>query len=241
MGLWPALGTWLFRHRSLTPLPVLLFVAWRLFAQNPPPGAPVGFLELGVTASWLLMASGEALRFWAVGLAAPGTSGRSARMDAATLTTEGPYGWVRNPLYLGNFCICLGLTLLAHDAWTAVAALGFFALQYWAIVRAEEAFLAERFGDAYGAYCARVPRWVPRPPAERLGVRRAFELPKALMRESNPIVLWTLTGLILRGKDQHRGGSAPSPSLYVAAAAVLAGWLVVRALRSRWRPSHGAA
>ena len=78
--------------------------------------------------------------------------------------TWGAYAYTRNPLYLGNLLICLGL-LIELASWPlAVAVILFFGLQYHPVIVAEEAFLRERFGQAYDGWCARVPRFWPRKP-----------------------------------------------------------------------------
>ncbi|QOR69860.1 isoprenylcysteine carboxylmethyltransferase family protein [Ruania alkalisoli] len=84
---------------------------------------------------------------------------------ASALVTDGPNAFTRNPMYLGM----AGL-LTAHawrrGSWLAVLPVaGFVAVIDRLQVPAEESALAERFGPAYVAYCARVPRWLP-------GVRR---------------------------------------------------------------------
>jgi hypothetical protein len=90
--------------------------------------------------------AGEALRCWAVGYS--GATTRSDRVEAPQLTTAGPYAYVRNPLYVGNFLTALGFgTMLAV---------------YAAIIPLEEAYLRQTFGDDFDGYLARVPPIVPR-------------------------------------------------------------------------------
>lgn len=88
--------------------------------------------------------------------------GRQKRFSAATLIRTGLFAHSRNPLYLGNLLICCGLVIMANSYWWYVLALPGFIGVYWAIVLAEEAFLAERFGLEYEDYCRKVNRFVPR-------------------------------------------------------------------------------
>jgi hypothetical protein len=68
---------------------------------------------------------------------------------------------VRNPLYLGNFVGAVGFGCAVQLPHLALAlALAFVAL-YPTVVRNEERRLAERFGDAFRQYRAKVPRWIP--------------------------------------------------------------------------------
>lgn len=109
----------------------------------------------------MVVAVGEALRLWAVGHIGVVSRTRSDRLGP--LVASGPFSIVRNPLYIGNILLWLGLTLSARLPWlTPVVAL-LLALEYRAIVGWEEHVLAERLGDEYRRYAAQVPRWIPRP------------------------------------------------------------------------------
>ena len=110
---------------------------------------------------------GEALRCWAVGYS--GVTTRADHVTAPALTTAGPYAYVRNPLYVGNFITALGFSLAytgglppARRALLTLLGLGTMLGVYAAIVPLEEAYLRETFGDAFDDYVARVPRLVPR-------------------------------------------------------------------------------
>lgn len=83
--------------------------------------------------------------------------------ETERLVTEGPFGWCRNPLYLGTWLFFTGAVALWAPVviWVIGSALFFFALD--AMVRHEEGLLAPRYGAAYGRYLERVPRWLPRP------------------------------------------------------------------------------
>ena len=108
----------------------------------------------------LFIAVGELLRIWAVGYA--GASTRARTLGAARdLVTTGPYAYVRNPLYLGNFLLSLGVCLVANVYWlVAVLVIGYF-LQYLPIIAVEEAYLLASCGPVYQAYRERVPRFIP--------------------------------------------------------------------------------
>ena len=106
------------------------------------------------------IAVGEFLRIWAVGYA--GASTRARTLGAARdLVTTGPYSYVRNPLYLGNFLLSLGVCLVANVYWLVpVLIVGYFS-QYIPIITLEEAYLLESCGSIYQAYRAAVPRLLP--------------------------------------------------------------------------------
>ena len=110
--------------------------------------------------------AGELLRCWAVGYS--GITTRGDAVEAPKLVTAGPYAYVRNPLYVGNFITAAGFaiaftgknSLLARLGLLA-GALGSMAGVYATIVPHEERFLREKFGDEFERYCERVPPVVP--------------------------------------------------------------------------------
>jgi protein-S-isoprenylcysteine O-methyltransferase Ste14 len=76
------------------------------------------------------------------------------------LVTTGINGWTRNPIYLGMFLIYGGVGVAAQSSWLLILTLPLaIAIRYGVVVR-EEAYLEQRFGDAYRDYKARVRRWL---------------------------------------------------------------------------------
>ncbi len=107
---------------------------------------------------------GLAIRFWASGHI------RKTR----ELAVDGPYSLVRNPLYVGSFVVGLGIILAGGLPWALVAFAVLFVAAYVRKMRQEEAHLANLFGEAFGEYCRRVPRFVPRLAVPTRG--RGFDL-----------------------------------------------------------------
>ena len=81
---------------------------------------------------------------------------------ATALVTTGPFAWSRNPIYLANGLLLLGLGGLFDNAWFFLAApVAAFATDRLAI-RREERHLAALFGAAWSVYVGRVRRWLGR-------------------------------------------------------------------------------
>ncbi|HYK82472.1 MAG TPA: isoprenylcysteine carboxylmethyltransferase family protein [Gemmatimonadales bacterium] len=86
-----------------------------------------------------------------------------------SLVPQGPYRWVRNPMYLGALVVLIGFGLW-HASWSMIlVALPAAALAHLFVVLYEEPTLRRRFGPQYVAYSALVNRWVPKPPGRDAG------------------------------------------------------------------------
>jgi protein-S-isoprenylcysteine O-methyltransferase Ste14 len=118
------------------------------------------FVGSVVAGTWAVAKMGWARLLLAGALFPPG-DGAEENGVPQRLVVEGPYRYVRNPLYDGDFCLIVGAALLTQSwALVLVAALdlGLLAFQ----LPFEERELRERFGIPYRRYCELVPRFVPR-------------------------------------------------------------------------------
>lgn len=141
-----------FRNRSYTPVPLALAIIY--YAE--PGGA------LTVIGSALII-MGELIRLSGVRYAGGAT--RTRKVGAPALCTDGPYAYVRNPLYVGNIIIYAGIILFAGGGrvWFLLGlTLTFFFVQYGLIISLEEETLRGKFGVRYEAYVSLVPRLIPR-------------------------------------------------------------------------------
>lgn len=82
---------------------------------------------------------------------------------SSSLSTAGPYRYTRNPLYLGSFLMGGGFAL-AGGSWVLGASfVALFFLIYWTVMRREEAFLRQKFGESFERYARAVPLFIPVP------------------------------------------------------------------------------
>ena len=125
------------------PLGFILGISYLVFARPTP----------------LTLAVGGAIAFGGV-LVRAWASGHISKNER--LATSGPYAHTRNPLYFGSFLIAAGFAIAAHWALLLLV-VAFFVLIYAPTMQRERANIAGRFPQAYEAYAANVPAFVPRP------------------------------------------------------------------------------
>jgi protein-S-isoprenylcysteine O-methyltransferase Ste14 len=125
----------------------------------------VGFWTLdGDTVRWLgvaLFAAGGALRIWPVFVLGNRFSGLVAIQPGHLLVTNGIYGVIRHPSYLGLLANSLGWAL-AFRSLVGVLLTALIVPPLIARIRAEERLLSSQFGEEYEAYRKRTWRLIPR-------------------------------------------------------------------------------
>ena len=141
----------LFNYRSYTPIPFLILMV--IFAKPTVTSLIVGFI---------IAFAGEYLRIWGVSWAGSETR-TTGGVGGTYLIISGPFAYVRNPLYVGNILLYVGIGLMswALFPYLQITALFVFSIQYYFIVLEEERYLIDEFND-YAEYCKEVPRFIPR-------------------------------------------------------------------------------
>jgi protein-S-isoprenylcysteine O-methyltransferase Ste14 len=110
---------------------------------------------------------GVVLYFWCAGAFTFIGKGTPAPIDAPVfLVKEGPYQWVRNPMYLAVFSVVIGEAMLFHSLLLVIYVLLAGVVVDLFVVFYEEPQLTRRFGESYEAYLRAVPRWLPRFPSQ---------------------------------------------------------------------------
>jgi protein-S-isoprenylcysteine O-methyltransferase Ste14 len=188
-----ALGSLFYRlGDTFLPLGVLLLV----LGTQEVDGTPEAFLW--VMAGFGLAFFGQLLRILTIGFTEISYGEETGGLYAERLIQDGLYAFLRNPLYLGNFLIGVGLHWLSHRPMLLVC--GALGLWVWTLllVEAEEAYLEERFKEAYTLYKKRVPRFFPhrKSPWKALSPRR-FETRRVLVKEADTVFAWTGTFFLM--------------------------------------------
>ncbi|MFH1096322.1 MAG: isoprenylcysteine carboxylmethyltransferase family protein [Candidatus Desantisbacteria bacterium] len=142
-------GSFLFRWRSYLPL-VVFGIIFSCMTE---------FNYLGGTHTlnliWEMVCLsvsffGLFIRCYTIGHTPENTSGRNTTSQIADqLNIDGIYSVTRNPLYLGNFFMMLGVIMFPHVWWVGLIYVLSFWLYYERIIFAEEDFLRKKFGQEY--------------------------------------------------------------------------------------------
>jgi len=201
------IGNTLFRHRNhLFPLAFLVV----LFADRPryPFGSARADLVLDAIGIAIIL-SGQAIRALVIGLAYIQRGGRSGRVHADALVQEGVFAHSRNPLYLGNILVFVGLFVVVNSPAGWLIGIPAVLFSYVAIVAAEEAFLHQRFGAEYDAYCQRVNRFWP----SWRGLRQTlegfrFDWSRIVKKEYGSTFAWATTLLLVLAWERIANGDA---------------------------------
>ena len=113
------------------------------------------FLALGT----LSVALGALIRSWAESYLHSSVV-HDAALHGEQLVADGPYRYVRNPLYLGNLLLAVGIGMLASRSGFLMISIGMWLFVYRLILR-EETTLLHSQGERYRRYLATVPRLLP--------------------------------------------------------------------------------
>jgi len=191
------IGNFFFRYRNW--LFIILYLL--LFIPSPPLFSQQYFGEqywlypliIGLFVTIL----GQAIRGATIGLAYIIRGGKDKKVYAEELVTSGIFNHCRNPLYVGNILMLLGVGILSNSLIYVGVIMPLFLFIYQAIVLAEENFLRNKFGAAFDAYCKRVNRWFPS--LKGIGDSFAameFNWKRWILKEYNTQFVW-MAGIVL--------------------------------------------
>jgi protein-S-isoprenylcysteine O-methyltransferase Ste14 len=106
--------------------------------------------------------TGALLAIWCISTFVARGRGTPAPFDPPReFVAAGPYRYVRNPMYIGGFCVILGAGLVLGSPAIAGLAVLFLLLVHLLVLLYEEPVLESQFGDPYLHYKSAVHRWLP--------------------------------------------------------------------------------
>lgn len=191
------IGNFFFKYRNF----LFIFLYLLLFIPSPPLFSPEFF---GDSYFWIAIIVGLCITIWGqlirggtIGLAYIVRGGLGKKVYADGLVTEGIFNHVRNPLYVGNILMLLGVGILANSLIYTFIVMPLFLFIYQCIVLAEENFLRGKFGESFDDYTKRVHRWFPN--FSGLGNTfgsMEFKWKRWLIKEYNTQFIW-LSGIVL--------------------------------------------
>ena len=192
-----AIGNFFFKYRNF----LFIFLYLALFIPSPDLFTEKQFgghyYYIPIIAGLLVTVTGQLIRGMAIGLAYIIRGGKDKKVYAEQLVTEGMFNHMRNPLYVGNILMLVGVGILSNSLLYTVVFIPLFLFIYQAIVLAEENFLRNKFGESFNDYCRRVNRWLP----DFRGMGSTFssmefKWKRWILKEYNTQYVW-LTGIVL--------------------------------------------
>lgn len=230
------IGNFFFKYRNWVF--ILLYLA--LFIPSPPIFSADAFGSSyylwPIIIGLVITVAGQVIRGVTIGLAYIIRGGKEGKVYAEALVTEGIFNHCRNPLYVGNILMLLGVGILSNSLLYVAVFIPFFLFVYQAIVLAEENFLRNKFGQPYRNYCRRVNRWLIN--FNGMGEtfkNMRFNWKRWILKEYNTQYVW-LTGIaliLLLKYDQLTGNdkSLRNNLLAIILPFLLAMYLLVRYLK----------
>lgn len=185
------IGNFFFKYRNF----LFIFLYLALFIPSPELFTAEAFGEKyyfwPIILGLVITVYGQAIRGATIGLAYIVRGGKDKKVYADTLVTEGIFNHCRNPLYVGNILMLLGVGILSNSLYYVGILIPLFLFIYQAIVLAEENFLRNKFGQQFNEYCTRVNRWWIR--LRGLGTTfngMKFNAKRWILKEYNTQFIW---------------------------------------------------
>lgn len=156
-----SIGNFFFKYRNwifILFYAALFIPSWPLFPQD---RLGEQYYLWPICLGLIVTVAGQLIRGLTIGLAYIVRGGKEGKPYAEGLVTDGIFNHCRNPLYVGNILMLLGVGILANSLVYVAIVIPVFLFIYQAIVLAEENFLRGKFGTGFDEYCNHVNRWFP--------------------------------------------------------------------------------
>ncbi|RPG59574.1 MAG: DUF1295 domain-containing protein [Flavobacteriales bacterium TMED191] len=155
-------GETLFKYRGQMPLILLLAAIPVIFNSSYYNSIGVELQSSFQCTAIFIACCGLCLRYYTVATSPDGTSGKNRKKQVANeLNTTGVYSIVRNPLYLANYLIWLGISIYSLSYILIAISSLFFFIIYEKIILVEEFFLTKKYGEKYEEYSLKTPCFFP--------------------------------------------------------------------------------
>jgi protein-S-isoprenylcysteine O-methyltransferase Ste14 len=115
---------------------------------------------MGHIVGWPLIGGGLALLGWFLQTMRDADAPVRCDRPVPRLTTAGPFGYSRNPAYLGLAMIYAGIAILRNSLWASLLLPAVLFVIQRELIGREERYLERAFGEEYLNYKTKVHRWV---------------------------------------------------------------------------------
>jgi protein-S-isoprenylcysteine O-methyltransferase Ste14 len=192
-----SIGNFFFKYRNLLFIlfyALLFLPAGKLFTAE---RFGENYYWIPILAGLSVTVLGQVIRGATIGLAYIIRGGKDGKVYAENLVTQGIFNHCRNPLYVGNILMLVGVGILSNSLFYVAIMIPLFLFIYQAIVLAEENFLRNKFGAQFDSYCEKVNRWIP----DLRGIGKTFQSmrfnwKRYVLKEYNTFYVW-IGGIIL--------------------------------------------
>jgi len=229
-------GNFFFRYRNwifILFYAALFLPSWPLFSEN---SFGPSYYVWPITIGLIITVTGQLIRGATIGLAYIIRGGKEGKPYAEGLVNTGIFNHCRNPLYVGNILMLLGVGILSNSLFYVGVMMPIFLFVYQAIVIAEENFLRGKFGKEYDDYCQRVHRWIPRLKGLSSTFNQMhFNWRRWILKEYNTQFVWlggiTLVLLLKYPQLSNYDENLRNRLLLILLPILLLGYLLVRYLK----------
>jgi len=179
------LGNRIFHYRNL----LFPFLYATLFIPTP----EIFSGEWAVVNGVVLISTGMFIRIVTIGFDYIKRGGLNRNIHATNLVIGGIYSLCRNPMYLGNILILAGFGILANSLIFILLFFPLFVFLYYSIIKAEEAFLLNKFGEEYKIYKNSVNALLPNLKKIESAVKNyQFNWKRVLSKEYNSFFIYLM-------------------------------------------------
>jgi len=133
-----------------------------------------------------IAAVGAVVRMWASGYV----------MKNKELATNGPYAYVRHPLYVGNILLLAGFSLASSQWWSFVLMAALLWFYYPPTIAYEDNKLHDIFGEEWEAWAKNIHALIPTFGAKAGSVKSSWSFKKSLMQNAEPVIVLYLIGCL---------------------------------------------